>query len=174
MVLPKTTPPAPVPATPANPEHIDADSITVNGQPRVALTTNLLTSQLGLPDSIAEGAMKCGSELKAFKGANGDFWYHGKTMYEVSGPQAILTTFDVTKGKFQGKLGQLVLNQNTTLEDVRRCFPLSAKDAEKPTSGRPEKEITLPFYHNAQPLDESLRLLFKNGRLQAVWFYSPC
>jgi hypothetical protein len=104
----------------------------------------------------------------------GDAWYYGNTMYEVNGKDAVLSSFDVTSGKFQGKLGSLLLNQHTTLEDVRRVFPVSAKEAEIPSTGRPGEEISLPFFYKGEQMDDALLLLFKKGRLQEVDFYSPC
>ena len=161
----------------ANPEHIEFSMLTVNGEAQDELTTNLLQRQLGRPDSIAKGAIECGGVLQNLNGpniTNGDWWYYGKTMYEVSGTQAILHSFDVTSGKFQGKLGKLVLDQHTTLEDVRRFYPVSAKDADLPATGRPEQQMSLPFFYHGQPTDASLTLLFRKGRLQEVEFFFPC
>ena len=181
-----TTPAAPsAPAPPkpaaaqtpaANPEHIDLTTLNIIGLPDEELTTKQLTHQLGRPDSIAKGAVECGSRLSSsMDSPDGDIWYYGKTVYEVSGTRAILCSFDVTSGKFQGRVGKLVLNQNTTLEDVRRFFPVSAKEAEKPAGhGRPGEEMSLPFYDKDVPQDGALDLLFQNGRLQAVEFFSPC
>jgi len=148
--------------------------LTVNGQPHAPLSTQLLTSQLGRPDSIARGVVECGGELEPVNNANGDLWYYGKTAYEVGGPQAVLASFDVTTGKFQGKLGKLALNQNTTLEDVRRFFPVSAKQADVPASGQPGEVMQLPFYQNGTLQDASLNLIFQHGRLQEVEFFNPC
>jgi hypothetical protein len=174
-----TTPPPPKPASvqaqPANPEHIEASMLTVTGLPDAEVTTAQLLRQLGRPDSIVKGAAECGSRLATPMGSPaGDFWYYGKTLYEVSGTQAIVCSFDVTSGKFQGKLGQLVLNQNTTLQDVRRFFPEAARAADKPSTSQPGEVMYLPFYDKDVPTDESLNLLFKNGRLQEVEFFSPC
>ncbi|UOQ70104.1 hypothetical protein [Hymenobacter cellulosilyticus] len=173
--IPAATPPSQTTAAePKNPEHIEANMVTVNGKPHEHLTTQLLISQLGRPDSIAKGAVECGGELETVNNANADVWYYGKTCYEVAGTQAVLSSFDVTTGKFQGKVGKLVLNQNTTLEDVRRYYPVSAKEAETPATGRPGEEMGIPFYHNGTPVDASLNLIFKNGRLQEVEFFQPC
>jgi hypothetical protein len=171
--------PAGVAATPApvQPEHIEWNMLTINGKPQQELTTKELQSQLGRPDSIAKGAVECGSMLASLNkldGAVGDFWYYGNTAYEVSGTQAILASFEVTTGKFQGKLGQLRLNQQTTLDEVRRFFPASARQAEVPATGRPGEVMSLPFYHKGAPEDASLNLLFEKGHLQAVEFFSPC
>ena len=167
--------PAPAQARPANPEHIEASMVTVIGLPDEELTTKQLTRQLGRPDSIAKGTVECGSRLATpMNSPDGDFWYYGKTVYEVSGTQAILCSFDVTSGKFQGRVGKLVLNQKTTLEDVRRFFPVAAREADKPAAGQPGEGMRLPFYDKAVPMDGSLILLFKKGRLQAVEFFSPC
>jgi hypothetical protein len=172
---PEAAKPAPAKEQPANPEHIEESMVTVSGLPDEEVTIKQLMRQLGRPDSIAKGAVECGSRLSAPMGSsNGDFWYYGKTLYEVSGPRAILTSFDVTSGKFQGKIGKLVLNQNTTLEDVRRVFPEAAKAADKPSTGRPCEEMYLPFYDKDVPMDGSLNLLFKKGHLQEVEFFSPC
>jgi hypothetical protein len=145
--------------------------VTVNGNPHQQLTTQALIKLLGRPDSIAKGAVECGSLLDIpTNSPNGDFWYYGKTMYDVNGNQAILHSFDVTKGKFQGKVGKLTLNQNTTLEDVRRLYPLSAKQADGPEVGT----MNVPFEHDGQLMDSSLNLIFKKGRLQEVEFFFPC
>jgi hypothetical protein len=148
--------------------------ITVNGKPHEQLSTKQLESQLGRPDSIAKGAVECGGELEPVNNANGDFWYYGKTRYEVAGRQAVLSSFDVTTGKFQGKLGKLVLNQNTTLEDVRRFFPVSAREADIPATGRPGEIMSIPFYYKGIRVDADLNLIFTNGRLQEVEFFQPC
>jgi hypothetical protein len=163
----------------SKPEYIEWGALTINGKPHQELTTALLERQLGRPDSIAKGAVECGSMLESLNkldGAKGDFWYYGHTMYEVSGTQAILSSFDVTTGKFRGKLGQLQLNQHTTLEDVRRFFPVSAKEADVPATGRPGEVMSLPFYNKEKDVwaDASLNLIFKKGRLQEVEFFSPC
>ena len=172
---PKAAKPAPAKEQPANPEHIEASMVTVVGLPEEEVTTKQLTRQLGRPDSIVKGAVECGSRLATPMGSpNGDFWYYGKTLYEVSGTKAILCSFDVTSGKFQGKIGKLVLNQNTTLEDVRHFFPEAAKEADKPSASQPGEVMYLPFYDKDVPMDGSLNLLFKNGHLQAVEFFSPC
>lgn len=170
-----SVPPAPVAAAPADPEHIEASMVSVIGLPDGEVTTKQVTRQLGRPDSIAKGAVECGGRLTVPMGSpNGDVWYYGKTMYEVNGTHAILLSFDVTSGKFQGKVGKLVLNQNTTLEDVRRYFPEAAKAADKPSSGRAGEEMHLPSFDKEVPLDESLNLLFQKGHLQEVEFFSPC
>lgn len=168
---------APVTSAPVVPEFIEWGTLVVNGKPHEELTTKLLVNQLGRPDSIATGAVECGSELEKLNkldAAAGDFWYYGKTAYAISGTQAILASFDVTTGKFQGALGQLLLNQHTTLEDVRRFFPVSAKAADVPASGRPEEVMSLPFYHKGVQEAASLNLIFKKGRLQEVAFFFPC
>jgi hypothetical protein len=167
------------PAAPAagKPEYIEANMLTVNGQLVKEITTAQLKRQFGRPDSIAKGVVECGAMLDTLNGMNspaGDFWYYGNTRYEVSGTHAVLASFDVTTGKFQGKLGKLILNQNTTLEDVRRIFPKSAKQADVPSTGRLGEEMSLPFYYKGEPMDESLNLLFKKGRLQEVEFFMPC
>ena len=167
---------APVATTPtAKPEYIESDSLTVNGKPPRELSTQLLTRQLGRPDSIAKGAVECGSGLNMpMDSPDGDFWYYGKTMFEVNGTHAVLANFDVTTGKFQGRLGRLILNQHTTLEDVRRYFPQSAKEADVPATGRPGEVMGLPFFHKGTPVDASLNLIFKQGHLQEVEFWYPC
>jgi hypothetical protein len=163
----------------AKPEYVEWRTLTINGKPHQELTTALLERQLGRPDSIAKGAVECGSMLESLNkidGAEGDFWYYGHTLYEVSDTHAILSSFDVTTGKFQGKLGPLLLNQQTTLEDVRRFFPVSAKKADVPATGRPREVMSLPFYNKDKDVweDASLNLIFKKGRLQEVEFFSPC
>ena len=173
---PAATPPAPAREQAANPEHLAPGMVTVTGLPDAELTTRQLTRQLGRPDSIAKGAVECGSRLDIPMGSpDGDMWYYGKTMYEVNGTHAILVSFNVTSGKFRGSIGKLMLNQNTTLEDVRRFFPEAAKEADKPAGhGRPGEEMSLPFYDKDVPLDGALELMFRNGRLREVAFFSPC
>lgn len=175
----KADPPQPEPpkAEPANLERVQYGTLTVNGKPQEELTTKELIRQLGRPDSIAKGAVECGSELSSLSmnSPDPDVWYYGKTGYEVSGKRAIMCCFNVTSGKFQGKLGKLLLNQNTTLEDIRRVYPMSAKEADKPRAGQPDEEMmSLPFYDKDQPLEAGLILLFKQGRLEQVDFWSPC
>jgi hypothetical protein len=179
-----TTPAPPKPASataaapaPDNPEYIEATMLTVNGELVKELTTTQLTRQFGRPDSIAKGAVECGAMLASLNkldSPDGDMWYYGNTTYEVNGKEAILASFDVTTGKFQGKLGQLLLNQNTTLEEVRRVFPVSAKEADVPATGRPGEVMSLPFHYKGKLMDDRLNLVFKKGRLQEVEFYSPC
>jgi hypothetical protein len=167
---------APLKAEPAPPEHIEADMLTITGLPTKEISTAQLTRQLGRPDSIAKGAVECGGSLDLPMDApNGDIWYYGKTMYEVNGTRAIMLGFDVTSGKFKGKLGKLVLDKNTTLEDVRRFYPESAKEADKPAGpGRTGEEMSLPYYDKGVPVEGALELLFQKGRLQAVEFFNPC
>ncbi|WP_141106483.1 hypothetical protein [Hymenobacter gelipurpurascens] len=157
-----------------NPERIQDTMLTVNGLRHRELTTQLLERQLGRPDSIKKGAVECGGYFATETSPEGDWWYYGNTMYEVNGTRAILYSFDVTTGKFKGKLGKLILDQNTTLEDVRRFYPLSAKEAEKPASGQRGEEMSLPFEYKGEMMDDSLILLFRKGRLQEVVFFSPC
>ena len=159
----------------AKAEWINVNTLTVNGQPHQPLTTQALKRQLGRPDSIAKGVVECGGELATQNSPVGDFWYYGKTMYEVNGPQAVLASFDVTAGKFEGKLGQLELNRNTTLEEASRFFPSSARDAAVPDAGHLEmKTMSLPFEYNGEQTDDHLNLIFEKGRLKEVEFYSPC
>jgi hypothetical protein len=161
-----------------NSEHIEWSMLTVNGKPVKELTTSQLIRQFGRPDKIEKGAIECGamlSSLNKMDSPEGDAWFYGKTMYEVNGKDAVLGSFEVTSGKFRGKLGPLLLNQHTTLEDVRRVFPVSAKQADAPSTGRPEgEEMSLPFYYKGEMMDDCLLLFFKKGRLQSVDFFSPC
>jgi hypothetical protein len=162
---------------PGKSEHIEWGMLTVNGKPVKELTTSQLLRQFGRPDKIEKGAIECGamlSSLNKMGSPEGDAWFYGKTMYEVNGQDAVLGSFEVTSGKFRGKLGPLLLNQHTTLEDVRRIFPESAKQADVPSTVRPEEEMSLPFFYKGEPMDDSLLLLFKKGRLQQVEFFSPC
>ena len=170
-------PPEPTKADTANLEHIESGTVTVHGKQQEELTTKALIRQMGPPDSIAKGAVECGSELSGLPvdSPDPDIWYYGKTGYEVSGNRAIMCTFNVASGKFRGMMGKLVLNQNTTLEDIRRIYPLSAKQADKPRAGQPDEEMMfLTYYDKDQPLDQGLVLLFKQGRLQQIDFWSPC
>lgn len=174
--LPAAAPPA-APTPPANREHADAATFNISGLPDAQLTTKELTRRLGRPDSIAKGAVECGSRLAniLMDAPDGDCWYYGKTMYEVSGNQAILLRFDVTTGRFKARLGKLVLDRNTTLDDVRRFYPESAKEADKPAGpGQTGEVMGLPFIYKGEGSDESLDLQFQNGRLQAVEIFSPC
>lgn len=166
--------PAPAAAEPANPEYIEADQITVNGKSRAQLSTKLLTSQLGRPDSIHKEVVECGGELETADNTIGDFWFYGKTCYEVAGGQAVLSSFDVTTGKYRGKLGQLVLDQHTTLEDVRRYYPQSVKQASPPTATQEGEIVNLAYSYKGTPTEGGLNLIFKNGRLQEVEFFFPC
>ncbi|TGD82490.1 hypothetical protein [Hymenobacter wooponensis] len=175
---PKPPVPQPAPASgleAPNPERIQDSMVTVNGQLHRELTTQALERQMGRPDRIEKGAVECGSQLDLpIDAPEGDWWFYGKTMYEVNGTQALLHSFDVTTGKFAGKLGKLTLDQNTTLEDVRRYYPVSVKQAEEQGTSRDEQTISLPFEYQGEMSDESLSLLFKNGRLQEVEFFFPC
>ncbi|MBJ6109623.1 hypothetical protein JAO73_11410 [Hymenobacter sp. BT523] len=174
VAAPVAATPEPVQSEPLDPEHIEASMVSVEGLPKEEISTAELTRQLGPPARVAKGAVECGGVLATEKSPVGDIWYYGKTIYEVNGNRAVLTSFDVTAGKYRGKIGQLVLSQNTTLEDVRRYFPRAAKAADKPSTGRPGEEMYLPFYDKNVPMDGSLNLLFKEGRLQEVLFFSPC
>ncbi|GAB2779528.1 hypothetical protein HNQ93_001485 [Hymenobacter luteus] len=173
---PSATPePSPEPTASANPERIQDGLVTVNGQPNKELTVQELKRQMGRPDSVEKGAVECGSQLDTPPNAPaGDWWYYGNTLYEVSGTQALLHSFDVTTGQFKGKLGKLTLDQNTTLEDVRRLYPVATKQAEEPEPESGELTVNLPFEHNGELTDASLNLVFKNGRLQEVEFFFPC
>ncbi|MFD2720105.1 hypothetical protein ACFST9_15385 [Hymenobacter monticola] len=171
-----TAKPAPPIAEPANTEHIEADTLTITGLPTKEISTTQLTSQLGRPDSIAKGAVECGGSLNLPMDApDGDVWHYGKTRYEVNGSRAIMLGFDVRSGKFKGKLGKLVLDKKTTLEDVRRFYPESAKEADKPAGhGLPNEMMSLPFYEKGVPVEGALELIFEKGRLQVVEFFNPC
>ncbi|MCI1186009.1 hypothetical protein MON38_01155 [Hymenobacter sp. DH14] len=143
-----STPLPAAPKAPANPEYADAATFSISGLPDSQLTTKEFTRQLGRPDSIAKGAVECGSRLAniPMDAPDGDSWYYGKTMYEVSGTQAVLCSFDVTTGRFKARLGKLVLDKNTTLEAVRRLYPESAKQADEPAGpGRTGEVMSLPF-----------------------------
>ena len=164
-------------ASRATPEYVESRTFTINGEPNRQLSIGQLTRQLGRPDSIARGAVECGGALDYFaqKGDDaGDWWYYGRTMYEVNGFQVILNSFDVTTGRFRGRLGQLVLDQHTTIEDVGRFFPRTVRDGYGPATGRPGQEISLPFYHQGQQMEDWLVLLFEQGRLREVGYWSPC
>ncbi|RPD44900.1 hypothetical protein DNI29_19560 [Hymenobacter sediminis] len=159
----------------SNPERIQEGLVTVNGQQNKQLTVEELERQMGRPDQVEKGAVECGGQLDLPMDAPaGDWWYYGNTMYEVNGNQALLHSFSVTTGKFQGKLGQLTLDQNTTLEDVRRLYPVATKQAEEPVPESGELIVNLPFEHNGELTDASLNLVFKNGQLQEVEFFFPC
>lgn len=148
--------------------------LTINGKAHDPRTTQLLERQLGRPDSIAKEVVECGGMLDTEVNAKADFWYYGKTIYEVYGSKAALSSFDVTTGKFRGKLGQLVLDKNTTLEDVRRYYPVSSKEADEPATGRPGEVMSLPIFYKGESTDYSLTLTFKKGHLQEVAFWTPC
>ncbi|MBO0356378.1 hypothetical protein J0X19_00335 [Hymenobacter sp. BT186] len=158
----------------ANPEFIRNDMLTINGQQHDETTIQALVKQLGRPDSIAREAVECAGMLDTGLSDKADIWYYGRTVYEVYKSTAVLSSFDVTSGKFQGKLGKLVLDKNTTLKDVRRFYPLSAKDADVPAPGRLGEEMSLPFKYKGEWTDYSLVLFFKKGVLQEVGFFTPC
>ncbi|TGE08441.1 hypothetical protein [Hymenobacter fodinae] len=157
------------------PERIQDSDVTVNGQPNRELTTQALERQLGRPNSVDKGAVECGGQLDLPADAPaGDWWLYGKTIYEVNGTHALLHTFDVTTGQFSGKLGKLTLDQNTTLEDLRRYYPRAARQAEETNTNRDEQVVNLPFEDQGELTDASLNLVFRNGRLQEVEFFFPC
>ncbi|OGX88274.1 hypothetical protein BEN47_09340 [Hymenobacter lapidarius] len=148
--------------------------VTVNGKSKEPLTVQQLESQLGRPDSISKTTFECAGELETINGPSSRAWYYGQTMYEVNENREILSSFEVTSGKFQGKVGKLTLNRNTTLADVRRFYPVSAKPAKVLYEGRSVEMMSVPLYDKGKRMDDSLDLLFRNGRLQEVIFGSPC
>lgn len=83
-------------------------------------------------------------------------------------------SFDVTTGKFQGQLGQLPLNQHTTLEDVRKRFPTSGQQANVDAPGQPGVTVSLHYIYRGQPTEGALRLHVEHGCLVDVAFWFPC
>ena len=171
---PKAATTVPAKAAPDNPEFIELSTVTVNGKPKERLTVQQLESQLGRPDSISKTAFECGGELGTINGPASRQWFYGRTTYEVNENQATMSSFDVTSGRFQGTAGKLNLNKNTTLADVRGFYPVSAKPANVQYEGRSAEIMSVPLHDKGTPMDASLDLLFRNGRLQEVIFSSPC
>ncbi|OGX88542.1 hypothetical protein BEN48_09145 [Hymenobacter glacialis] len=161
-------------SAPANTEFIELNTLTVNGNHKELLTVQQLESQLGRPDSISKTTFECGGELGTVNGPDSRLWFYGRTTYEVNENQATMSGFDVTSGKFQGKVGKLNLNKNTTLGDVRRFYPMSAKPDTVLYEGRSAEIMSVPLHDKGIELDASLNLLFRNGRLLEVLFGSPC
>ncbi|WP_143069731.1 hypothetical protein [Hymenobacter actinosclerus] len=177
--------PTPVPADTATPRPvpnpaIEAEQITYKmlvffGLPSEQITVSQLTRQLGQPDSVARGAVECGSQLSDDLPLPGDMWYYGGTQYEVAGNQAALGAMDVRNGRFSGKLGKLVLNQHTTLQDVARVFPNAVRSVRPAAMSAALQEISFTYLMgNGETADGTLNLIFDRGKLILVEHWFPC
>ena len=163
--------PAPDELPPA--EQVTDDMLVFEGLPAGQLPVAQLTRQLGQPDSIARGAVECGSQLDVDLTVPGDFWYYSRSRYAVARNQAALEAMDVRSGRFHGKLGSLVLNQSTTLQDVARVFPNAARRVGPATESTALQQVSFTFLlKNGETADGELWLIFDRGQLISVnhWF----
>lgn len=164
---------APTPSVEA--EQITYEMLVFQGLPSEQLTVAQLIRQLGRPDSVTRGGVECGSKLSDDLPLPGDMWYYDGTQYEVAGNQAVLAAMDVRNGRFSGKLGKLVLNQHTVLQEVARVFPKAALTVRPAASSVALQQISFTYLMpNGETADGTLNLIFDHGKLVLVEHWFPC
>ncbi|NVO32522.1 hypothetical protein [Hymenobacter lapidiphilus] len=156
-------------------EQIRSGMLVVEGLPSEQLSVAQLVRQLGQPDSVARGVVECGSTLDGNPTLPGDMWYYDGTQYEVADKQAVLATMDVRSGRFHGKLGKLLLNQRTTLQDMARVFPKAAQTVGPAAESAAFQQVSFTYLlDNGQTADGELWLIFDQGKLIKVENWFPC
>ncbi|RFP66690.1 hypothetical protein D0N36_03040 [Hymenobacter lapidiphilus] len=108
--------------TSAAPETIDHRQIRINGLP-FETTTAELVKALGQPDTIDKNAVECGGH---FEDSKGDHYKYGTSLFEVNGKQAVMGVVNFSSGKLRVTIGEQVLDQNTTFEEIRQRYPQAA------------------------------------------------
>ena len=159
----------PASAGPTAPESIDYNEIRINGLP-FETTTAVLIKALGKPDQIEVNAVECGGY---FENDKGDFYKYGPSLFEVNGQWAALRVVDFSSGKFQLSIGKQVLNRNTTLDDVRRLYPVAASkvsDWRDVGAGKTYQVISI----QEPGVDDALKFMFEHNKLVKFEYFTPC
>jgi hypothetical protein len=155
-----------------NDEYIEWDKVRINGKLPTITTAKLLYATLGKPDSIVTPNMHevCVSFYdKPFK------WVYFKgSNFELYGDTVVISTLNFRQPGLVFTAGKLVLDGNTTLKDLAKVFPKSAKDQSTMSLGDNEMVISISINTGKKPSDDGWVLMFKNGKLIQIDYWMPC
>ncbi len=155
---------------PAALETISPQEVRINGL-SFETTTAALVKTLGKPDRIRTNVVECRGY---FKDDKGDSYQYDSTTFEVNNQRAVSRSVDFRSGKFRITIGQQVLDRHTTLDDIRRRYPLAAsKVTEWQTTASAGKMYQVVSIRNPG-MDDVWQLYFDHGKLVEFEYYRPC
>ncbi len=151
-------------------EYIDWNNVRINGVLPPIGTTKLLYKALGKPDSIITPNIECASFYdKAYKTA-----YFKGSSFELYGDTVIISTINFKQSGMTLTAGKLVLNGNTTLADIAKVFPNAVKDKSNVVVDTFGEVISISVNTGKTLADDAWELMFKDGKLVQMDYWTPC
>lgn len=151
-------------------EYLDFKGVKLNGTTSVLTNLNTVTKLFGKPDSIEtlDTSDMCVSFFEAY-----NFAYYKNIKFEQFKDTLVLMEINFeNNSKYYLKIDNLKLNQETTLEEIKKYYPNAVKNI-YPISESVDK-FGIQLEVAKAPTDDKWILIFRNNKLVKVQYYVPC
>ncbi|MCC9168845.1 hypothetical protein [Pontibacter harenae] len=157
-----------------NTEHLDWQSLRINGKFPLATTVNNIDGLLGKPDSVntIDWAETCSSN---FRSEDSKLAYYGGYRFEQFEDSLDFRSVDFRKNKelfLQSK--DFKLNSSTTLDEVRKRFPNTATNIDKMNVYEVGEVEAIALPPSKALYEGHWLLMFQNGKLIRIDDWFPC
>jgi len=156
-----------------NAEYLDWSTAKLNGRLPMLSTTKAVFQELGQPDSLVTPDMNevCMPYFdKPFK-----FAYVKSAEFEICGDTAVISTITFRhQPQLMLQTGNVKLNSRTTLSELAKSFPIAVKEQYELNVHKLGKVITVNLAAGPIVTDYSWLLMFKDGKLVRIDYYTPC
>lgn len=154
-----------------NNEGIDEDSILLNNRIPFLTTIKRLTDNLGNPDSIIKKHYDCSGY---FDKDTISLRYYNESVFETLGDTSVLQKIYFKHDNFKLKTPTILLDNRTTLKDIKRCFPKSLDDSNDIIDPTDKKTYRLVRISTKKNFDCKWVLKFADGRLIEIEYWIAC
>ncbi|KAA3437643.1 hypothetical protein [Rufibacter hautae] len=152
-------------------EYLDGGSVRIAGKLPLVSTVQRMNSLLGKPDSVV--AIDLDGCTSGFRSEESKMVYYSGYVFEQFRDTLYFmdATFTKSNGNFL-QFNDLRLDSSTTLEEIQRRFPASAKELNPVTMTEFGEVLQLSLAPYKEPTDNRWVLILKNGNLVLVenWF----
>jgi|GEM_PF-1338323 len=152
-------------------EIIYSDSVFVNDIIPFETTTKNLIKKLGKPDSIVTTPYNCGGYFEEF---TADVYYYGHTFFESYKDTVVIQIINFTDRRFKLKTTQLVLDNTTSIADIKHFFPHSVEKSNDWVNPIDNKTYRLVRINPKANYDDQWILRFHNDKLIEIEYWVPC
>lgn len=152
-------------------EYLDMHKVRVNQTIPFFSSPEKLILVLGKPDEITRDSSECGTwfEHYTFK------TYHWKnTSFQNVGDTTIIDNLDLSTKKFSLSIPGITLDAATSIEHVRKHFPIACSNAYEWLDPDTQKKLLIVRIPSTPLADDCWVLRFLNGSLVHIHYHIPC
>lgn len=150
-------------------EFIDVDNMLLNSKINFKGTLNELSENYKTPDSINNYGYECGSALNE----SNRIYFYDNTEIEISNSKYFFRKINFKSEKIELNINEIKFNNNYSIENFSKDFPLSFKKNNISNNNNVNIEILIASSKSSDN-DIYWRLYFSKNKLVQLDYFIPC